>query len=164
MKKLALYVDAQNLWHAARNYGNVVGVPNARADYEALLVAVIKFAKTRLGTDVEIVRQVCYSVSRKRALRFSQALGRLGYDVRDHILKSETDAFDWDTQIAADAIRDAPLVDLVIIVSGDGDLAPVLQAVREQGTDAVGAGFPDSTSSRFEDPLVLTPNVLYRAS
>ena len=162
MKKIAIYVDAQHLWHAARRYGQTVGIHTSRADYEALLGVLIEAAKKRTGdSELEIVRQDVYSVSRNRALRFSQALGRLGYDVHDHILKSSTDSWDWDTQITADAIRDAPLVDLVIVVSGDGDLSPAVQAVRETGTDAVAVGFPGSTSSRFDEPILLDDRVLY---
>jgi uncharacterized LabA/DUF88 family protein len=108
----------------------------ARPDYEAILVEAIRLAKARMESgDVEIVRQIVYSISRKRALGFEQVLSRLGYEVRNVILKSRTDSFDWDTQLAVDAVRDAVLVDLVIIVSGDGDVAPILQAVREQGAD-----------------------------
>ena len=162
MNKIAIYVDGQHLWHAARRYGMTLGISRGRPDYEGILVEAINLAKEVLGVaDVEIVRQYVYSVSRSRARGFEQALARLGYEVFNHIMKSETDAWDWDTQIAVDAVRDAICVDLVIVVSGDGDMAPLLKAVEEQGTRAIAMGFPGSSSSRFSDLRQLDERAIY---
>lgn len=162
MKKVAIYVDGQNLWHVARHYGRRHGAMNAKVDYEKLIGEMMDLAQTEFGVpEFEVVRQIAYCVSRKRALRFSTALSHLGYEVKDHILRSDTDDFDWDTEITRDALRDAPMVDLVIIVSGDGDLTPALEGSIAQGTEAIGVGFEGFTSTRFNRVHHLDSNVLY---
>lgn len=166
--KLALYVDGQNLWNAAKNYGRDEGIDYAKPDYEAILVECVKIAKqwaakNNFGGEIDIVRQALYSVSRERALGFENALSRFGYAVHNHILRSETDNWDWDTQIAVDVVKDLSdedrKPDLVIIASGDGDLAPVLEACN--GTAAIAVGFPGSTSERFAEVHLLGRNALY---
>lgn len=165
--KLALYVDGQNLWNAAKSFGRDQGLDFAKPDYETILVECIKIAKewakkNNVSVDVEIVRQSLYSVSRERALGFENALSRFGYTVHNHILRSETDNWDWDTQIAVDVVHDIRELkpDLVIVASGDGDLAPVLTAVNGSCA-SIAVGFPGSTSDRFQEVCLLGKNALY---
>ena len=56
---------------------------------------------------------------------------------------------DWDVAIAIDAITLSKLVDVVIIVSGDGDYEPLVEYLKFNGLVVEVAGFGHSTSARL---------------
>lgn len=160
--RVALYVDTQHLWFASRTFGKGQGYRDARVDYDALLNVIFQ-ALRRLHPDREITfaHQRAYCTTRSRALGFTNALRVFGYEVREHMLRSPDDTFDWDTQLVVDVFRDhedEPF-DVLVIVSGDGDFLPLV----ERWPDLVVFGFPGSTSPRFPSVIYLGPEVLYHA-
>ena len=56
---------------------------------------------------------------------------------------------DWDVAIAIDAITLSKLVDVVVLVSGDGDYEPLVDFLKFNGTIVEVAGFKRSTSSKL---------------
>jgi uncharacterized protein (TIGR00288 family) len=58
---------------------------------------------------------------------------------------------DWDVGIVIDAIRAANSVDVVILVSGDGDFIPLVEYLKNQGKRVEVIAFGRSTSSKLKE-------------
>ena len=56
---------------------------------------------------------------------------------------------DWDVGIAVDMIRFAELLDVVIIVSGDGDYIDVVEYLQNRGRLVEAMAFRETTSSKL---------------
>lgn len=172
----SLYVDAQHLYHAARAAGRELGRPHAKPDYDGILTHAAKGVGRVAGIDwrqVEFVERRIYTVSRNRAKAFEHALGRIGYSVQSYLLRSDSDAFDWDVQIAVDAMHDTsgwldaqgPCDDakhVVVVVSGDGDFVPLMERLESyEGVSTIALGFEGRTSTRFPRAASLPEACLY---
>jgi uncharacterized LabA/DUF88 family protein len=61
---------------------------------------------------------------------------------------------DWDVGLAVDAIKIAPKLDAIIIVSGDGDFIPLVEYLRtNMGCQVEAASFGKSTSSKLKEAV-----------
>ncbi len=58
---------------------------------------------------------------------------------------------DWDVAIAIDAITLSKQLDVVVLVSGDGDYEPLVEYLKFNGTIVEVAGFNRSTSAKLID-------------
>ena len=58
---------------------------------------------------------------------------------------------DWDVGLAIDAIGMSKQLDVVIIVSGDGDFEPLIKYLEFNGLVTEVVGFRRSTSSKLAD-------------
>ncbi len=58
---------------------------------------------------------------------------------------------DWDVGIAMDIIELAPKLDVVVLVSGDGDFVPLLQHAKSTGCKVEAAAFGRSASSKLKE-------------
>jgi len=58
---------------------------------------------------------------------------------------------DWDVGITIDAIRLASLVDVIVLVSGDGDFIPLVEYLKNQGRQVEVIAFGKSASSRLKE-------------
>ena len=59
---------------------------------------------------------------------------------------------DWDVGIAVDTIKMAQKLDVVVLVSGDGDYAPLVEYIKNaQGCRVEVMAFGRSTSSKLKD-------------
>src|SRR3989344_3584190 len=117
-QRVGVFIDIQNLYHSAKNlYGG-------RGSYENLL--------KHLVSGRQLVRALAYVVKSDPATReeaFFEALHKAGIELRTkdiQIFPGGMKKADWDVGLAVDAIRMASLVDVVVIVSGDGDFIPLV--------------------------------------
>lgn len=129
-QRVALFVDTQNLYHAAReNHGSNV-------DYDTLLTAAARQRR--------LVQATAYAVEREgdsTAFGFITKLTSLGYRVNRRKLRvHRADDLgrmllegDWDMGIAADIVRAWGSFDVLALASGDGDFVPLVKLVQEQG-------------------------------
>ena len=161
MRNVAIYVDGQNLYHAAR-------ARQRMPDYEAILHHCQGLLAEQAGEPVEFTHCRIYVISANRALGFIQALQGMGYEVLDYLRRSRSDTFTWSTQIVLDVSSAARLhgVEHIAVASGDGnlsvlrgelerelgDLAPTLQVV----------GFPGTISQRWGVSEELPSSCLYK--
>ena len=83
---------------------------------------------------------------------FFEALEKIGYDVRAKDLQTffgGAKKGDWDVGIAMDIMRMASKLDVVVLVSGDGDFKDLIEHVKSLGCRAEVIGFRKTTSSRL---------------
>ena len=95
---------------------------------------------------------VCRQIRHRRRKSFFSALEKAGYELKSkdlQIFPGGMKKGDWDVAIAIDAITISKLVDVVVIVSGDGDYEPLVDYLKFNGTIVEVAGFHRSTSARL---------------
>ena len=122
MKKIAIFVDVQNIYYTTRQaYGR-------QFDYQKLM--------KRIRTEGEIVSATAYAIHRgdEKQLKFQNALKQMGFTVKlkPYIQRSDGSAKgDWDVGIAIDVLDAAEDVDTIILLSGDGDFDLLLHKIRK---------------------------------
>ena len=138
MKKIAVFADVQNLYYTVRQaYG-------CHFNYAALWADVSKHG--------QIVEAYAYAIDRgdSKQQQFQQILRNLGFTVKlkPYIQRSDGSAKgDWDVGITIDVLDAAPRVDEVVLASGDGDFAILLDKIRASyGVEAVAYGVPGLTA------------------
>jgi uncharacterized LabA/DUF88 family protein len=122
VKKIAIFVDVQNIYYTTRqSYGR-------QFDYRKLM--------KRIRTGGEIVSATAYAIDRgdEKQLKFQNALKQMGFTVRlkPYIQRSDGSAKgDWDVGIAIDVLEVAKDVDTIVLLSGDGDFDLLLEKIKK---------------------------------
>ena len=138
MKKIAVFADVQNLYYTVRQ------AHGCHFNYAALWADI-----SQRG---QIVEAYAYAIERGDAKQqqFQQILRNLGFTVKlkPYIQRSDGSAKgDWDVGITIDVLDAAPRVDEVVLASGDGDFAILLDKIRASyGVEAVAYGLPGLTA------------------
>ena len=122
MKKIAVFVDVQNIYYTTREAFK-------RQFYYQKLWQLI-------GEKGEIVTAIAYATDRgdDKQIKFQSALKKIGFIVKlkPYIQRSDGSAKgDWDVGITIDILDTAKEVDTVILLSGDGDFDLLLQKIRK---------------------------------
>ena len=121
MNKIAIFVDVQNIYYTTRDtYGCQF---NYRAFWD------------RLSAQGEIVTAKAYAIQRSddKQKKFQDALRHIGFEVKlkPYIQRRDGSAKgDWDVGITIDILETAKHVDTIILLSGDGDFAMLLDKVN----------------------------------
>ncbi len=132
MKKIAVFADVQNIYYTTRQaYGK-------QFNYR-------KLWQTIKGQG-QIVCAYAYAIDKgdSQQQKFQEVLKYLGFKVKlkPYIQRSDGSAKgDWDVGITIDIMEVAPQVDTVILLSGDGDFAILLDKVQgsfQVSTEAYG--------------------------
>ncbi len=123
MKKIGVFVDVQNIYYTTRDaFGRSF-------DYRAFW--------QHLSQQGDIVVANAYAISRQvdQQKKFQSALRHIGFEVKlkPYIQRSDGSAKgDWDVGITIDVMEAAAAVDQIVLLSGDGDFAMLLQHVRNK--------------------------------
>lgn len=143
-QRVGVFIDVQNIYHSVKNlYGT-------RVNFEVLLKAVV--------LERPLVRAVAYVAKSETAVgedSFFEALRKTGLELRSKDLQVYADGMkkaDWDVGMAVDAIRMANFLDVIILVTGDGDFIPLVEYLKwGMGRQVEVAGFEKTTSSRLRE-------------
>jgi len=135
-QRVALFVDVQNMFYAAREKG-------ARLDFDALL--------SEISEGRRLVRAVAYVVETREIDQsaFIHLLQVKKYEVKRKTLRIRPDGSmkgNWDLEIALDALTTSEHVDVVVLVTGDGDFVPLVRELRLHGKTVEVYGFPRSSA------------------
>ena len=136
--RIGVFVDVSNMYHSAKN------LYKARVNFRELLKLVT--------ANRELVRAIAYVIKSdsKEEKAFFDALEKAGFELKSkdlQIFPGGMKKGDWDVAIAIDAITLSKLIDVVVIVSGDGDYKPLVEYLKFNGLIVEVAGFERSTSS-----------------
>lgn len=123
MKKIAIFVDVQNIYYTTRD------VFGRQFNYRTLW--------QQLSLRGEIVSATAYAIARNddSQIKFQDALKHIGFTVKlkPYIQRKDGSAKgDWDVGITIDVLETAKHVDTIILLSGDGDFDLLLQHVMSQ--------------------------------
>ena len=122
MKKIALFVDVQNIYYTTRDtYGR-------QFNYRKLW--------KKISAQGDIVSAIAYAIHRgdDKQQKFQDALKHIGFTVKlkPYIQRSDGNAKgDWDVGITIDIMELANNVDTVILLSGDGDFDMLLKKISD---------------------------------
>lgn len=140
--RVGVFVDVQNMYHSAKN------LYKARVNFRELL---------KLATSGrQLVRAVAYVVKSDtdEEKAFFDALEKAGFElkIKDlQIFPGGMKKGDWDVGLAVDAISLSKLLDVVVIISGDGDFEPLVEYLKFSGLIVETMGFKRSTSSKLTE-------------
>jgi len=104
-----------------------------------------------------LIRAIAYVISTESGEEksFFEALEKLGIEAKTkniQIFNSGAKKADWDVGLAVDAIKMAPKLDTIIIVSGDGDFVPLVEYLQvNEGCQVEVIAFGKSSSSMLRD-------------
>ena len=115
----------------------------------------------RVAADGEIVMAKAYAIDRgdEKQQKFQSALTHMGFTVRlkPYIQRSDGSAKgDWDVGITIDILEAAREVDVVVLLSGDGDFDLLLRKIRKDyKVRAEVYGVPNLTANSLIDAASL---------
>jgi uncharacterized LabA/DUF88 family protein len=140
-QRVAAFLDVQNLYHSAKNlYG-------ANVNFSQIL-------QDSIGNR-QLIRAIAYVVRAEgpKEQAFFDALEKAGLElkVKDiQIFAGGAKKADWDVGMAIDALTIAKHVDVVVLMTGDGDFTPLVSYLQNnEGNLVEVAAFSRSCSSRL---------------
>lgn len=140
-QRVGIFIDTQNLYHSAKN------LYRANVNFGQVVKDVL--------AGRSLIRAVAYVITTESGeeKNFFEALEKVGIETKTkplQIFGSGAKKADWDVGLAVDAIKMAPKLDAVIIVSGDGDFVPLVEYLKtNEGCQAEVAAFGKSTSAKL---------------
>jgi uncharacterized LabA/DUF88 family protein len=141
-QRVEVLIDVQNLYYSAKN------LYHEKVNFQEVLKQAVAGRK--------FIRAFGYVVRTKTGEEtpFFDALAKIGIETRVRDLQEfygGAKKADWDVGIVIDAIRTAPGVDVVILVSGDGDFIPLVEYLKNFGKRVEVMAFGKSTSGKLKE-------------
>lgn len=135
-ERVGVFIDVQNMYYGARQL-------KGKLDFDALRAAAVR--------DRRLIQATAYVVESKEIDQsgFIAVLEKLAIEVRRKTLQVRADGSmkgDWDMELALDILNAAPRLDVVVLVSGDGDFTSLVKRVKEMGPRVEVIGFPRTTA------------------
>lgn len=123
MKRVAIFVDVQNIYYTTRQ------AFNGHFDYTAF------WRQVTAGR--EIIKATAFAIDRgdQKQRQFQDVLRGIGFDVKlkPYISRADGSAKgDWDVGITLDVLDVVDDVDVVVLASGDGDFDVLVHRLRER--------------------------------
>jgi uncharacterized LabA/DUF88 family protein len=142
-QRVSIFIDTQNIYHSSKN------LFGAKVDFKKLVDFIV--GERQLVQTIAYVIKTEYS---PKEIDFFEALVSQGIKLRIKELQVYPDGTkkaDWDVGIAVDVIRFSNLVDVVVLVSGDGDFSHLVEYLQQQGKQVEIAGFSQTTSVKLKE-------------
>jgi len=143
-QRVGIFLDVQNLYHSSKN------LYKSRVNYKELI--------KNLVSNRKLIRSIAYVVKSDASMgekSFFEALKKAGLELRIKDLQIYPDGLkkaDWDVGMAVDAIRMAPALDAIILVTGDGDFIPLVNYLKwGMGKEIQIAAFSKTASSKLKE-------------
>lgn len=139
-QRVGVFVDVQNLYYSAK------ALFSAKVNFKEIL-------KTAVGGR-KLIHALAYVIKTdiyEKEKEFFNALSKFGFELRIKDLQVFYGGMkkgNWDVGLTIDAIELAPKLDVVVLVSGDGDYVPLIKHLQHAKSCFVEImGFRKSTSS-----------------
>ncbi|MBU0706985.1 NYN domain-containing protein [Patescibacteria group bacterium] len=139
-QRVGVFVDVQNLYYSAKN------IYNSKVNFGEILNTAIAGRK--------LIRAFAYVVRAEapEEQSFFDALSKQGFELRMKDLQiffGGQKKGDWDVGITIDAIRLSDKLDVVVLVSGDGDYIPLVEYLKFSGQQVEVIAYQKSSSSKL---------------
>ncbi len=139
-QRVGIFIDVQNLYYSAKN------LFNCKVNFGEIV---------RSGVaDRKLIRAIAYVVRTPAGEEkpFFEALLSQGIETKERDLQiffGGAKKADWDVGITVDAVRLCDLLDVIILVSGDGDFIPLLEYLKNRGRQAEIMAFGGTASTKL---------------
>jgi uncharacterized LabA/DUF88 family protein len=135
-ERVGVFIDVQNMYYGARQL-------KGKLDFDALQQAAVR--------ERRLIQAVAYVVESKEIDQsgFIKLLEQRAIEVRRKTLQVRADGSmkgDWDMELALDILDAANSLDVVVLVSGDGDFTSLVKRVKSMGPRVEVIGFPRTTA------------------
>lgn len=149
-RRVGVFIDVQNMYYSARN------IHNRKVNFENIV-------KSAVGEN-ELIRARAFTISTKEGEEhaFFEALKKSGIEVVSKELlqyDSGNKKGDWDVGVTIDIVRMLDMLDVVVLVSGDGDFVPLGEYIKSKGRIFHVASFRESTSTALVDATDIYTNL-----
>ncbi len=140
-QRVGVFIDTQNLYHSGKN------LYHARVNFGQIMKDAV--------AGRALIRAVAYVITTEAGdeKNFFEALEKLGIETKTknlQIFSGGAKKADWDVGLAVDAIKMAPKLDTVILISGDGDFVPLVEYLKtNEGCQVEVISFGRSSSSKL---------------
>ena len=144
-QRVGVLVDIQNLYYSAKV------LHKKKTNFGALL-------KDGVG-DRKLIRAVAYGIKTLEGQeeKFFEALEKQGFEVKTkdlQIFPGGAKKGDWDVGITVDAIKMSKSLDVIILMSGDGDYIPLVNYIQSTtGCRVEVMAFLESTSAKLVEEV-----------
>lgn len=140
-QRIGILVDVSNMYHSAKN------LYKKRVNFKEVLKEAVAVRK--------LIRATAYVIKTesREEMSFFEALSQQGFEVKMkdlQIFAGGMKKADWDVGISIDAIKLSEKLDVIILVSGDGDYVPLVNYLQNtKGCLVEIMGFRRTTSSKL---------------
>ena len=139
-QRVGVFVDVQNMYYSAKN------LFQAKVNFGKILEEAVAGRK--------LVRARAYAIKAPNSVddNFFTALDNLGFEIKAKELQvyaGGNKKGDWDVGLVIDAIRMSRNLDVVVLVSGDGDYIPAVEYLQNNGVMVEGVAFEETASSKL---------------
>jgi uncharacterized LabA/DUF88 family protein len=139
-QRVGVFVDVQNMYYSAKH------LYHAKVNFAKILEQAV------YGR--ELIRAIAYVIKAdiKEEGDFFEALEKIGYEVKAKDLQIFVDGAkkgDWDVGIAMDTMRLSSKLDVVVIVSGDGDFYDLVEHLKSFGCRVEVMAFKKTSSAKL---------------
>ncbi len=136
-QRVGVFVDVQNMFYSAKN------LRNAKLNFSKLMEKAVRGR--------QLIRAICYCVEApdSDSSSFIDMLKGNGYEIKSKEVRYRSDGSskaDWDMGLAIDAISLAEKLDIIVIVSGDGDFTDLVYHLKGKGVYVEAISFRRSTN------------------
>ena len=140
-QRVGVFVDVQNMYYSAKNLND------AKVSFSEVLKEAVN------GRN--LVRAFAYVIKAEVGAEqdFFDALAGQGYEIREkelQVFAGGAKKGDWDVGLSMDAIRLAEKVDTIVLITGDGDFAALVDYLQNnKGCRVEVLAFERTTSSKL---------------
>ena len=144
-QRVGVFVDVQNLYYSAKH------MYSKKVNFNTILKEAVNNRK--------LIRAIAYVIQADelKEKTFFDALSKIGFDVKAKDLQVFYVGMkkgDWDVGIAVDAIQMSEKLDVVVLLSGDGDYKPLVEYLKNaRGCRVEAMAFGKSTSRLLKEAV-----------
>lgn len=142
-QRVGIFIDAQNVYHSVKNFYQ------RKVDFWRLINILVGERKL-----IYAFAYVVKTALSPKELNFFESLSQKGIKLRIQemiIYPDGTKKADCDVNLAVDAIRFSKNLDVIILISGDGDFLPLVDYLTSIGKQVEVAGFIQNTSTKLRE-------------
>ena len=120
-QRVAVLIDVQNMYYSARN------LHGRKVNFREILKTAVANRK--------LIRAIAYVIRTEGGEEkvFWEALSRIGIEIKMKDLQVFPGGLkkgDWDIGMAVDAVKFSDYLDAIVLVTGDGDFAPLVEYIK----------------------------------
>jgi uncharacterized LabA/DUF88 family protein len=138
-QRVGVFIDVQNMYYSAKN------LYNSKVNFGNILDTAV--------AGRQLIRAIAYVVKATgEEAPFFEALNQRGLETKERpvqVFESGAKKADWDVGIAVDAIRIGEILDVIVLVSGDGDFVELVDYLKHHGRQVEVIAFRETSSGKL---------------